>query len=76
MLLVVAGLFVRSAKNAEHMYLGFDPSHVLNATVDLRTMGFDKPKARRFYQDLVERADASRRAIRDHRSQCAYGLFQ
>ena len=56
MLLVVAGLFVRSAKNAEHMYLGFDPSHVLNATVDLRTLGFDKPKARRFYQDLVDRA--------------------
>ena len=56
MLLVVAGLFVRSAKNAEHTYLGFDPSHVLNATVDVRTLGFDKPKARRFYQDLVERA--------------------
>ena len=56
MLLVAAGLFVRSAKNAEHTYLGFDPSHVLNATVDVRTLGFDKPKARRFYQDLVERA--------------------
>ncbi|HET9792709.1 MAG TPA: ABC transporter permease [Candidatus Angelobacter sp.] len=56
MLLVVAGLFVRSARNAEHMYLGFDPSHVLNATVDVRALGFDKPKARRFYQDLVERA--------------------
>jgi predicted permease len=56
MLLVVAGLFVRSARNAEHLYLGFDPSHVLNATVDVRTMGFDKAKARRFYQDLVDRA--------------------
>ncbi len=56
MLLVAAGLFVRSAKNAEHTYLGFDPSHVLNATVDVRTLGFDKPKARHFYQDLVERA--------------------
>jgi predicted permease len=56
MLLVVAGLFVRSAKNAEHAYLGFDPTHVLNATVDTRTMGFDRPKARRFYQELAERA--------------------
>jgi predicted permease len=56
MLLVVAGLFVRSANNAAHQYLGFDPSHVLNATIDMRTMGFDKAKARRFYQDLVERA--------------------
>lgn len=56
MLLVVAGLFVRSARNAEHMYLGFEPSHVLNATVDLRTIGFDKAKARHFYQDVADRA--------------------
>jgi predicted permease len=56
MLLVVAGLFVRSAKNAEHQYLGFDPSHVLNATIDTRTMGFDKTKALRFYKDLVDHA--------------------
>jgi predicted permease len=56
MLLVVAGLFVRSANNAEHQYLGFDPSHVLNATIDTRTMGFDKTKALRFYKDLVDHA--------------------
>ena len=28
-LLVVAGLFVRSARNAERAYLGFDPSHAI-----------------------------------------------
>lgn len=55
MLLVVTGLFVRSARNAEHVYLGFDPSHVLNATIDTRSQGFDKARARRFYRELEER---------------------
>ncbi len=55
MLLVVTGLFVRSANNAEHVYLGFDPSHVLNATLDLRTLNYDNEQARRFFHDLEER---------------------
>ena len=54
-LLIVTGLFVRSARNAEHVYLGFDPSHVLNATLDTRTLGFDKLQARRFYRELEDR---------------------
>ncbi len=53
-LLVVTGLFVRSARNAERVYLGFDPSHVLNATFDTRTLGYDKTRARRFYRELEE----------------------
>ena len=42
MLLVVAGLFVRSTQNAEHTYLGFDPHNVLNLTMETRTIGFDE----------------------------------
>ncbi|MFI5103686.1 MAG: ADOP family duplicated permease, partial [Terriglobales bacterium] len=53
-LLVVTGLFVRSARNAEHVYLGFEPSHVLNATFDTRTLSYDKVRARRFYRELEE----------------------
>lgn len=55
MLLVIAGLFVRSTRNAEHMYFGFDPTHVLNASTDTREVGFDKDQARRFYRELEER---------------------
>jgi predicted permease len=55
-LLVVAGLFVRSARNAERAYLGFDPTHLLNVTMDLRNIGLKKDQARRFYRDLEERA--------------------
>ncbi|HEX7286245.1 MAG TPA: ABC transporter permease [Candidatus Angelobacter sp.] len=55
MLLVFAGLFVRSSRNAERMYLGFDPSHVLNAAMDVRQVAFDNARARRFYRELEER---------------------
>jgi len=55
-LLVAAGLFVRSARNAERAYFGFDPTHVLNATMDVRNIGFKKEQARLFYRDLEDRA--------------------
>jgi predicted permease len=57
-LLVAAGLFVRSARNAERAYLGFDPTHLLNATMDVRNIGLKKDQARRFYHDLQDRARA------------------
>jgi len=55
-LLVVAGLFVRSARNAERMYFGFDPRHVLNLTMDIRNAGFDRARAQQFFHDLEEKA--------------------
>src|SRR5579864_7975850 len=56
MLLVVAGLFVRSSQNAEHGYLGFDPHNVLNLTMDMRTIGFDVPRSQQFFREMEERA--------------------
>ena len=56
MLLVVAGLFVRSAQNAEHGYLGFDPHNVLNLTMETRTIGFDMPRSQQFFHEMEERA--------------------
>ena len=54
-LLVVAGLFLRSAQNAEHIYLGFDPGHVLNLSMDTESIGFDKERSRQFFRDLKDR---------------------
>jgi predicted permease len=54
-LLVVAGLFLRSARNAQHVYLGFDPSHVLNLAMNTQNAGFDKARTQRFYRDLEDR---------------------
>jgi predicted permease len=54
-LLVVAGLFVRSSQNAEHTYLGFDPHNVLNFTMEMRTIGFDKTRTEQFFHEMEDR---------------------
>ncbi len=53
-LLVVAGLFVRSSQNAEHGYLGFDPHNVLNLTMETRTIGFDEARTKQFFRDVED----------------------
>lgn len=53
--LVVAGLFVRSTRNAEHAYFGFEPTHVLNLIMDPHNVGFDEQRTRQFYRDLEDR---------------------
>jgi len=58
MLLIVAGLFVRSLESAEHMDLGFDPGHVLNVMLDVRQIGYDAPRAKAFCRELKDRVRA------------------
>jgi predicted permease len=57
-LLILAGLFVRSLEKAEHMDLGFDPHHILNLSMDLHQIGFDEGQGTRFYQELAARVRA------------------
>ncbi|HZD94521.1 MAG TPA: FtsX-like permease family protein, partial [Candidatus Sulfotelmatobacter sp.] len=52
------GLFVRSAQNAEHAYLGFDPHNVLNLTMETRTIGFDKARSQQFFREVEDRVRA------------------
>src|SRR5215469_1643545 len=52
MLLIAAGLFVRSLNSAEHMYLGFNPDHVLNVIMDPHEIGYDQAETRAFYEEL------------------------
>ncbi|HEV3510830.1 MAG TPA: ABC transporter permease [Candidatus Sulfotelmatobacter sp.] len=56
MLLIVAGLFVRSLEKARHADLGFDPNHVLNVTVDSHEGGYNETQAREFQETLLDRA--------------------
>jgi len=58
MLLIVAGLFVRSLRHAETMYLGFDPGHVLDLTMDPHQIGYDEARTTEFYRQLEARARA------------------
>ncbi|HVN17662.1 MAG TPA: ABC transporter permease [Dongiaceae bacterium] len=55
MLLVMAGLFVRSMINAQSASLGFDPRHVVNFTLDPRTLGYDDQKGAALFRDWMER---------------------
>ena len=51
-LLIVAGLFVRTLMHAQRAYLGFDAEHVLNITLDPNEAGYDQTRTKTFYHDL------------------------
>jgi predicted permease len=51
-LLIVAGLFVRSLRSAESMYLGFDPDHVLNVALDPHENNYDEAQTNEFFREL------------------------
>lgn len=57
-LLIVAGLFVRSLMGAQRAYLGFDPDHVLNVTLDPNEAGYDTVRTNNFYKQLEQRVHA------------------
>ena len=49
-LLIVAGLFVRSLMRAQRANLGFDPDQVLNLTLDPKEVGYDEARTKNFYR--------------------------
>jgi macrolide transport system ATP-binding/permease protein len=57
-LLVGAGLLVRSLRNAESAGPGFNASHVALAAFDLRASGYSGELARDFYDRLMQRIGA------------------
>jgi predicted permease len=54
-LLIVAGLFVRSLMHAQYASLGFDADHVVNLTLDPKEVGYDQARIKNFYRDLEAR---------------------
>jgi predicted permease len=54
-LLVIAGLLVRSLQHAGSIPLGFDPGRVLNVSVDPHQIGYDERQEREFYRQLEAR---------------------
>jgi putative ABC transport system permease protein len=57
-LLIVAGLFVRSLGKAQQVYLGFDPHNVLNVSLDVGQLGYQETLGRTFFRDLETRLRA------------------
>jgi putative ABC transport system permease protein len=58
MLLIVAGLFVRSLQNLQRVYLGFEPDHMLNVILDPHEIGYDQTRTTTFYKELEDRVRA------------------
>jgi predicted permease len=56
MLLIVGGLLGRSLWNAQQSDLGFDPGHIVNLTMDPHGIGFSEAEGRKFYKELLARA--------------------
>lgn len=54
-LLIVAGLFIRSLDKAQRINLGFNPDHVLDLSVDVQQVGYKEPQARQAYRDMDAR---------------------
>src|SRR6266542_4008863 len=57
-LLVAAGLVVRSLQRVRVMSPGFNPENVVALTMSLSLQGYDESKGRRFQQQIIERVQA------------------
>jgi hypothetical protein len=55
MLLVTAGLFAKSLAVVQRTNLGFDPTNIVNVTMDPSEVGYDEARGLAFYKALVER---------------------
>lgn len=58
MLLVAAGLCVRTLQNAAAIDTGYDLDHVLTARLDLAKQRYTEPRGRLFQRQLIERLQA------------------
>ena len=54
-LLVAAGLFIRSLSRAQSIDLGFDPHNVLNVSLDPSLQGYTEARAEAFCRELLRR---------------------
>ena len=55
LLLVCAGLFWRALSTGQQYHPGLEPERVQTATLDPHFLGYDEPRSREFYHQLVER---------------------
>jgi macrolide transport system ATP-binding/permease protein len=53
-LLITAGLTVRSLQHTQSLGPGFDPNHALTLSVDLGLQGYDEAHGRNLYQQLLQ----------------------
>jgi predicted permease len=55
LLLIVAGVFVRTLQQAQRIDLGFDPASVTTARLDPANLGYSRERGVEFYEELARR---------------------
>ena len=55
LLLIVAGLFIRSAGKVREIDLGLNPDHVIDVQLDVHQLGYTEQQGRAFYRDAEDR---------------------
>jgi macrolide transport system ATP-binding/permease protein len=60
-MLVAAGLVVRTLQHLQSMSPGFDPEHALMVSVDPALQGYDEVRSEQFYRTLVDRVRSTTR---------------
>jgi hypothetical protein len=59
LLLISAGLFIRSFRHAQSIDPGFDASQILTASIDLETRGYSAAGGRELIRSLTNRLEAA-----------------
>ncbi|HXG64813.1 MAG TPA: ABC transporter permease, partial [Blastocatellia bacterium] len=54
--LICAGLFIQSSRNAEKMDLGFRTENLFMMSVDVELQGYDQARGKQFYKQALDRA--------------------
>ncbi len=57
-LLIAAGLLVRSLQRVSDIEVGFDPDRVVIATLNLQPLGYDPPRSTAFFDEILRRTRA------------------
>ncbi|MBA3714242.1 MAG: ABC transporter permease [Pyrinomonadaceae bacterium] len=57
-LLISAGLFLRSLHRAQHIDPGFSPEHVLVMPLNIHLLRYTKAQGQEFYRGMIERVEA------------------
>jgi predicted permease len=55
LLLIVAGLFIRSSGKAREIDLGLNPDHVIDVPLDVQQLGYTEQQGKAFYRDAEQR---------------------
>jgi macrolide transport system ATP-binding/permease protein len=58
LLLIAAGLFIRSLQSAQAIDPGFDVEKLVSAPLDINLLRYTRPQGREFYRQIIERTES------------------